>query len=298
MKLPRRYAVGTATHTGLVRGSNEDDFLVGALPVGLLLCAIADGMGGVAGGAEASRIALRALGTTVLDGDSAQSTDQRFRRGFDAASRHVHAESTSVPALRDMGTTLTALCFDGAAVQLGHVGDTRAYRCRGGTCEQLTTDHATRQPQNLLLRCIGGGKDHCEVDHAVFVSAAGDRFLLLSDGVWSTVPPRELVRIAPRGDAQAAAEALVTAALRAGGPDNATAIVVDVLDPTATGQHELDLPREERPSGRGLWPQAVSLRPPVWAGLAWAFALVLLGAVGLRWIWHVDVWGWLAGITP
>jgi protein phosphatase len=259
------------------------------------LCAIADGMGGAAGGAEASRIAVRALGTSVLDGESSAPLDQRFRLGFDAASERVFAEAHSVPALRDMGTTMTALCFQGGRVQLGHVGDTRAYRCRAGECEQLTTDHAAREPDNLLLRCIGGGKDHSEVDYDGFPVRAGERYLLVSDGVWSTVPDATIARLVARGEAQVVAESLVAAALAAGGPDNATVLVVDVVDPGAVGQHEIELPRDERPTGRELWPKPVSLRPPVWPWVLWVLALLLILAGVARWLWGVDVWAWMVG---
>lgn len=297
MRLPRGIEVGAATHTGMVRAQNEDDYFVGALPQpapGLLLCAIADGMGGVAGGAEASRLALRALGATVLDGQAPAAVEVRFRDGFRAASARVFAEASTVPALRDMGTTLTALCFVGDAVHLGHVGDTRAYRCRRHACECLTVDHAAREPDNVLLRCIGGGKDHSDMDHTRIDVQAGDRFVLVSDGVWSAVPAADLARLVVRGSAQAAAEALVTAALRAGGPDNATAVVVDVRDPTAVGVHDVDLPRDERPSGRDRWPRPGSLRPALWPWLLWAVALVLLAVAASRWAWGVDAWRWLA----
>lgn len=297
MKLPRGIDVGTATHTGWVRAANEDDFLIGTAPAAadgsLVLCAVADGMGGVAGGAEASRIALRGLGSTVLDGTAGASIAQRFERGFAAASERVFAESSAVPALRDMGTTLTAVCIAESRVRIGHVGDTRAYRCRNGRCQQLTTDHAVREPENLLLRCIGGGKAHSEVDLDELTIVPGDRFVLVTDGVWSTMPAAQFARLAVRGDAQGAAEALVAAALEAGGPDNATAVVVDVADTRVRGVHEVDLPRDERPSSRSLWPRPFSLRPPIWPWALWAAAAVLLGGVLAQTIWGGDLLPWL-----
>lgn len=297
MKAPAGITVGACTHTGLVRSSNEDDYLLGALPApGAFLAAIADGMGGMAGGAEASRTALRALGACVLDGASKAGLPQRVRDGFAAASARVFDAAAAVPALRDMGTTMTALCLADGTATVGHVGDTRLYRRRDGTCEQLTTDHAVREPDNLLTRCIGVGNATTEVDHAEFDVQAGDRFVLASDGVWSVLPPAVFARLLERDVAQQAAEALVGEALAAGGPDNATVLIVDVTNvaPGAAAT-EAELPREERPDDRRLWPRAVSLRAPAWPWLLFFAAAVLLAHAGLRW-WGVD--GGLGGLLP
>jgi serine/threonine protein phosphatase PrpC len=291
------YTVGAATRTGWVRANNEDDFLIGTLPLpaeGPMLCAIADGMGGAAGGAEASRLALRALAVTVLDGASEEAVEGRFRRGFEAASARVFEEASNVPALRDMGTTLTALCLRDGSVRIGHVGDTRAYRVRGGVCEQLTRDHAVREPGNLLLRCIGGGQQTVEVDIREEPVRAGDRFVLVTDGVWSPLSSDRLGQIAARGEPQATAEALVAAALEAGGPDNATAVVVDVRDPQARAvSRDVELPRDERPGSRDLWPRAVSLRAPLWPWVLLVASLAALAAAALQWS-GIDAWNWLA----
>lgn len=289
MKMPAGVSVGACSHTGLVRSSNEDDYLLGALPApGPFLAAIADGMGGMAGGAEASRTALRALGACVLDGTSRTSLPQRVRDGFAAASARVFDAAAAVPALRDMGTTMTALCLADGTATVGHVGDTRLYRRRDGACEQLTTDHAVREPDNLLTRCIGVGNVNTEVDHAEFDVRSGDRFALVSDGVWSVLPAAVFARLLEREAPQQAAEALVAEALAAGGPDNATVLVVDVNQaPAGAAAVEADLPREERPDDRRLWPRAVSLRAPVWPWLLFLAAAVLLLHAGLRW-WGVD----------
>ncbi len=297
MKVMAGFGLGVCSHTGLVRGSNEDDYLLGCLPApatGPLLCAIADGMGGAAGGAEASRTALRALGMAVLDGASKAPLEQRLRDGFAAASMRVFDAAAAVPALNDMGTTLTALCFQDGVARLGHVGDTRVYRLRDGTWEQLTKDHAVREPDNLLTRCIGGGHPSCEVDHAEFSTRAGDRFVLVTDGVWGVVPAVALGKLVERGEPQAVAEALVAQALTLGGPDNATAVVVDVLaKPAEASSRDVELPRDERPGDRNLWPRAVSLRSPVWPWLVLAGALLLLLQAGLRWGFGVDGLRWV-----
>jgi PPM family protein phosphatase len=114
VRVPPGFAVGVCSHTGRVRSSNEDDYLLAALPqAGPLLAAVADGMGGLFGGAEASRTALRALGAAVLEGGVEVPPGERLLAGFTAASARVHEAASAVPALRDMGTTMTALLFTG-----------------------------------------------------------------------------------------------------------------------------------------------------------------------------------------
>lgn len=284
MKTPAHVRVGVCSHTGLVRASNEDDYLLASLPApGPFFAGVADGMGGLAGGAEASRTALRAAATCVLDGGSKVPLPQRVLEGFAAAGRRVADASHAVPALRDMGTTLTVLCLhDGQAI-VGHVGDTRLYRIRAGHVEILTTDHAVREPDNLLTRCIGAGHAAVEADHAAFPAAPGDRFVLVSDGVWSVLSEAVFQRLATKEAAQAAAEALVAEALSQGGPDNATAVVVDVVAAAAKDVVAWELPRGERPDDRVLWPRAHSLRPPLWPWLLWCAGAVLVGHAVLRW---------------
>lgn len=297
MKIPAGHLVGAASHTGSVRSDNEDDYLVGALVAPgpeLLLCAIADGMGGVAGGAAASRAALRGLAATVLDAGAGDPPGARLVRGFTAAAARVREQAMATPALADMGTTLTALCLTADGGEVGHVGDTRLYRLRGGALVALTTDHAVREPDNLLTRCIGGGQENAVPDALRFLVEPGDRYLLLSDGVWSVVRPGQVQELAGQGPPQAVAEALVAAALAAGGPDNATAVVVEVVRPTGDGAPvEVALPREERPVQGLQWPAPVSLRPPRWPWLLFVVAAVFAALIALRLGYGIDGWVWL-----
>jgi len=300
MKLPASFAIGAASLTGSVRVANEDDYLLGAVlgpSTETLLCAVADGMGGAAGGAEASRASLRALGAAVLDGATDAPVEQRLRAGFRAASVRVAEEAAAVPALRDMGTTLTALCLGPGHAWFGHVGDTRLYRLRDGAFELLTKDHAVREPDNLLLRCIGGGQSAGEADTGEFATCAGDRFLLLSDGIWSVVQDADLRRLSAGPAPQAAAEALVAAALLAGGPDNATAVVVAVLStaPSETTA-EIELPRDERSDRVATWPRPVSLRTPWWPWLVLTAAAAMTIHAAVRWWAGIDGWVWLRSL--
>lgn len=278
MKVPARYRLGVCSHVGAVRSANEDDYLLAATDDATFLFAgLADGMGGLAGGAEASRTALRAIAAAALDPAVAEAPAARLRAGFLAASRRIAETSAAMPALRDMGTTATVLCLHDGQASVGHIGDTRLYRLRDERCELLTTDHAVRRPDNKLTRCLGGGRADAEPDEAAFAIAPGDRYLLVSDGVWSVVPEAQFARLAGRGPALAAAEALVAQALAHGGPDNATAVVVDVAAAAADGFAAIELPRTERPDERSLWPRAGALPSAVLPWLLFAAGVALAG---------------------
>lgn len=294
MRIPSRFRVGSSTHTGLVRSANEDDYLVLVPPDSgaRLLAAVADGMGGVAGGTEASRCGLRGLAAHVLGAGDAEP-EAALAGAFAAAHERVLEQASLVPALHEMGTTLTALWFQPDRVHVGHVGDTRAYRLRAGTLLQLTTDHASKEQRNRLLRCIGGGMPAEPPDLAAHDLQTGDRFLLCSDGLWGVVPePRLRELLAPPRPAAAAAEVLVAAALSAGGPDNATAVVVDVVD-GGDELVEVALPTEEA-SRRGDLDRRVGRAPPRWPILVLFVAAALVAAVVARVAFDLDVLGWIA----
>jgi serine/threonine protein phosphatase PrpC len=275
MRTPGRFRVGVCTHAGVVRSANEDDYLLAsAAAPDFLFAGIADGMGGLAGGAEASRTALRAIAAVALEAAGGGDVAAAVRDGFDAAARRVAETSATVPALRDMGTTATVLCLADGQAHVGHVGDTRLYRLRAGALDRLTVDHAVREPDNRLTRCIGAGGRTVAVDQRAVATAPGDRFVLLSDGVWSVLGEGALLRLAGRGEPAAVAEALVGQALALGSADNATAVVVDVAAAAGDGFAAVELPREERPDDRSRWPRAGNA-----PGAAWALALLAVGAL-------------------
>lgn len=298
MKLPSELTLGAATHTGLQRSANEDDYLVVALPEGgerprAVLVAVADGMGGAAGGAEASRAALRALAASLLRTDSADP-EERIRQGFAAACTRVHEQSREVPALRDMGSTLTALLLQGGQAVIGHVGDTRCLLVRESGLAQMTTDHAVRTPESYLTRCIGGGQATEQPDVATLDLRPGDRVALVTDGVWSTVDPTAMLAVLASAAPQAAAERLVHLANAAGGPDNATCVVLQ-WDPARRGEREVVLPREELSRTAEL-DRGGSLQAARWPWLAVALAVAMLAVALLRLWFGVDLLAWLTGL--
>ena len=288
MQLHDDLEIGAASHTGQVRSTNEDDFLI-LSPMeqqtvrsrGRLL-AIADGMGGVAGGAEASRTAVRFLATAFLAAPPDRSPAERLKEAFSAASRAVLDRSQEIPPLREMGTTLTAVNLIGGTMVLGHVGDSRCYLMRDGELSQLTTDHAVREPENYLTRCIGGGQKEEDPDLMEVTLQPGDLVVLLTDGLWSVVGEGELAGILTTQPPQAAANALLHAANAGGGPDNSTVLLAQVrrTDGELGELREVELPREEQrmrpmvPTPRG------GLVPPRWPWWLMALAAALL-ALGL-----------------
>jgi serine/threonine protein phosphatase PrpC len=303
--------VGARTDVGRVRQGNEDSYMVHDP-----LYAVADGMGGHQGGEVASKIALETLGRLTLEpsGDTAPSLVDAVRQ----ANRDVLEKAATDPGLHGMGTTLTALVTGGERVLLAHVGDSRAYLMRDGQMDQLTEDHtvveglvregrltpqeAEIHPQrSILTRALGVDGD-IEVDETTHDVRPGDRILLCSDGLTGMVSEQEIQRImAELEDPQRAAEALVDAANDAGGQDNITAVVLDVLEddladtaPVAAEAVPAEAPAEapaaEEPPRRRRW----GLRLALWVLIPVVLVVGALAAAKLLFVdrqWYVGVEG-------
>jgi protein phosphatase len=232
-----KLAAGSATHTGLVRTNNEDSFLVDNEHV---LYAIADGMGGHRGGEVASRTAVEALRASVAAGLGVQDAIVR-------ANSAVIERATGDEELTGMGTTMTAVVVAGGRqLLIGHVGDSRAYLLRDGVLRRITEDHslveelvregrltpeqAESHPQRAIVTRALGVDPVVDVDLYTLEVSAGDRLLLCSDGLTTMVRERDVERLArSETDPQRTAEILVEAANRAGGEDNTSVVVIDVI---------------------------------------------------------------------
>ncbi len=232
-----RYAV--RSDIGLHREDNEDAAYAGAR-----LLAVADGLGGHAGGEVASAAAIEALkplDTEVPAGELLNALEHAVRRADSALHDIVQAD----PALAGLSTTLTAILWSGSQLGLVHIGDSRAYLLRDGELFQITHDHtlvqsliddgritaeeAASHPQRaMLLRALGAGSS--EPDLQLRDALAGDRYLLCSDGLYAVVPPGTLTAVlAGTADPDQAAGELIALANEGGGPDNITCIVADVV---------------------------------------------------------------------
>jgi len=237
MTLALRYAV--RSDRGLMRTNNEDSVYAGPR-----LLALADGMGGHAAGEVASNVVISAM--AHLDEDRPlDDLISTLRDATQDANNHLRDLVMQDPNLDGMGTTLTALLFAGSRVGLVHVGDSRAYLVRGGQLTQITHDdtfvqaliddgrlteeEASSHPQRSLILHALNGAD-VEPDLSIREARVGDRYLLCSDGLSDVVSPDTLLEALRLPDPHESADRLVELALRAGGPDNITCIVADVID--------------------------------------------------------------------
>jgi protein phosphatase len=226
------------------RRANDDALLL--LPEHALY-AVADGMGGYAGGQVASGLAVEAL-QRVFEQQSfigeLRAKKSIPRRGWELASAMlqanwvVSAAARATPALAKMGTTLVAARFspNKQRVYIGHVGDSRCYRFRAGDLRQLTTDQTMgliglEGPRaNDLLQAIGVTSD-LAIDLIVDKPRAGDIYLLCSDGLPKMAGAEEIRRILTRErDLEAAVYGLIELANDRGGKDNVTVVLIQVKE--------------------------------------------------------------------
>ena len=234
---------------GLVRQGNEDSGLVSPQ-----LIAVADGMGGHAAGEVASRIAVEvlqsltpALVSADIDEDSAEDLLMHSLHSIDVEISLISHEDIEK---RGMGTTLTALLIRDKYISLLHVGDSRCYRLRGNTLEQLSNDHtviqelldqgaisqaeAVEHPQrSMLTQALRGDGDVTPVLQMYEVKK-GDRYLLCSDGLSGVLTDKEIKVGLKKSDKEEAVKFLNDATYINGAPDNVTILIADISDKSTT----------------------------------------------------------------
>jgi serine/threonine protein phosphatase PrpC len=260
-----RITIGAASDVGLARqgGHNEDsighvvlDIQHDSYAEPLALAVVADGLGGHASGREASRLVVRALLDHVLRTvalprvellTDAPATEEGLkhilREGIQAANEALCTANDEQQL--DMGSTVVAvLAYEGTAY-IANVGDSRAYALEGETLRRITTDHSlveqlvaggiianadryTHPERNQIFRSLGLNRE-LEVDFFTQRLRPGMRLLLCSDGLWEMARDDEMTRILlANADPQAACDALIQAANKAGGEDNISAIVMQI----------------------------------------------------------------------
>jgi protein phosphatase len=229
------------TDTGRRRLRNEDAFVCEPP-----LFAVTDGMGGAQAGELASRLAAAALEEGTGGGHDERSVSALVHE----ANARVYRRSLEDPAAAGMGTTATVALVDEAAgtMAVGHVGDSRLYRLRDGALERLTADHslvgelvrsgritedeAFVHPQRAVITRALGTEEEVDVDTLTIELRAGDLYLVCSDGLTTMLRDREVLQLVEQAGAEPdrVAAALVEAANRAGGEDNVTVVVFEIVD--------------------------------------------------------------------
>jgi PPM family protein phosphatase len=244
-----RYAA--RSDVGLVRSNNQDSGYAGPH-----LLMVADGMGGHAGGDVASSVAVAAF--APLDGESHGPDDalDELEAALEAARDEIISRSESEPELAGMGTTVIAILRAGNKLAMVHLGDSRGYLMRDGVLTQVTTDHtfvqhlvdigritpeeAEHHPQrSVVMRVLGDFDAEVTPDMSMREARVGDRWLLCSDGLSGFVSADTIAEtLRSIGDVDQCADRLVQLALRAGGGDNVTVVLADVieLDAVADGK--------------------------------------------------------------
>lgn len=221
---------------------NEDSNVHVETKLGLL-AVVCDGMGGHAGGKEASELAIKTIVEIVEAAPAVANPGQALKRAIEEANARIWSMPTAEAGFRPGSTVVAILAHDGGA-EIAHVGDSRIYLIHGGAISQVTRDHsmvqemvdrniiraedAAKHPDaNKILRALGIAKE-VEVDLRAnplgFVN--GDVFVLCSDGLSDLVEPAEILDLAGTNSAKQAAGQLVDLANARGGHDNITAMVI------------------------------------------------------------------------
>jgi protein phosphatase len=238
------------TDVGSVRSANQDCCGEFVDDHGYRLLIVADGMGGHRGGEVASQTTVDAVGETFQRG--VREPEALLREAFVLANKRVYERAARDPDLYGMGTTGVALLIGPARTAwIAHVGDSRAYRSRGGGLDLLTRDHswvleevrhnrltpeeaANHPRKNVLTRSIGVDPT-LEVDVSTTDLQPGDRFLLCSDGLWGEVTDDTLGRVLAGEEPDRAVRTLVDLANQHGGPDNITVQIAELPSRIAAG---------------------------------------------------------------
>ena len=227
---------------GLIRSNNQDAYYID--PEGRFFI-VADGMGGHAGGEQASQIAACEVKKYLLDNwDSSQTSAQLLEDALWQANQAILQDQESHPERSDMGTTAVVVIFrPGEPPWCAHVGDSRLYRFRDSQLQQITEDHtwvaraikmgditqdeARIHPfRHVLSRCLGR-EDLDQIDLQQLDVKSGDRLLLCSDGLTEELVDEKIASYLQESLlVEKTAIALVEAAKKEGGHDNNTVVIV------------------------------------------------------------------------
>src|SRR4051812_43780282 len=226
------------TDIGRVRRENEDRYLLNEKG---MLFGVADGVGGLPGGAEAAQLSIDDVAAALNALPPGQEPD--LIGIVQQTNKMVATLGQKISPTMGIGTTLTFGIIRQTTLTIAHVGDSRCYAVRKGEFSRLTEDHSVENEarlrrargevvyyheanRNALTRCIGQPTPP-DVDIIFRPLAAGDRYLFCTDGVTRMMPDSELGSLLMKyPDPKGAIDDIVSLAVRRGGPDNATAVAV------------------------------------------------------------------------
>ncbi len=231
------------TDVGLLRTVNQDDYYID--PEGRFFI-VADGMGGHAGGQEASRLATKTVQSYLEKAwETDEPSDVILEQALLEANQAILRDQRQHPERADMGTTIVVVTFRDEEVWCAHIGDSRLYRLRGAKLEQITDDHTwvalamkmgeidpdqarTHPWRHVLAQCLGR-EDLRQIDIQPVQVQPGDRLLLCSDGLTEELSDHVIAsQLKSIRVCEKAALALVEAAKEHGGRDNITVVIVSI----------------------------------------------------------------------
>ncbi|MGH3508087.1 MAG: PP2C family protein-serine/threonine phosphatase [Nocardioidaceae bacterium] len=241
--MPLSLRTGAFSDIGRTRKKNDDSGYAGTYFV-----MVADGMGGAPAGDLASAVAVQTM--QRLDGPPQADLLEALAGAVHRANEKLGDLIDEDSSVEGMGTTVTAVLFDGAQIGVAHMGDSRGYLWRDGELLRLTQDHTwvqslidegriteeeakTHSHRSLLLKVLDGRHDN-DPDLTLFEVQPGDRILLCSDGLSGFVDHPRIAEVLAAGSAEEAARELTQLALDSHSTDNVTVVVADVVDEPPT----------------------------------------------------------------
>lgn len=254
----------TSSDVGMRRAANQDSYVVrtSSDPEEWFNCGhlfvVADGMGGHAVGDLASRITVDTLPLAYFK-QEVDTIGERLNAAIVAANQAINDKARENPEFADMGTTCSTLVLSRQGAFVGHVGDSRVYRVRQGRIEQLSFDHSLQwemvrqgratienvdllHPRNVITRCLGPDQNVRIDIEGPFDVAAGDQFVICSDGLTGHLSDTEIGAVASSMPPPDAARLLTNLANCRGGADNITVVVINVERYPAVGTQVVDSP--------------------------------------------------------
>lgn len=235
------------TDVGSLRSENQDNYRAARMPDDTVWGIVCDGMGGAASGQLASQIATDALENCLEAGLRGLQRGQE--RAFllhciTNANRAIYNHAAENPEHKGMGTTAVCSLIRNQVLHIVHVGDSRAYLCRGGQITQLTKDHSRVQQlvetghltteeaenypyKNLITKALGV-EPLVEADYTTVPVKNGDVILLCSDGLSGAVSDEEILATVQNNPFFTVPKHLISQAIQAGGQDNITALLIEV----------------------------------------------------------------------